>query len=140
MKTEPWPAARGLRASYSLEFQRAFLQNEPNFLTPSQSVGCKIPVVAGSPAHADAREPLMAWYRQVRGEGDRLDVLVTLVEAWEREHYPMNLPDRWRRSSTIWIRMGCSLATSFLSSAVATACTVLNRRRSLTLKNDLATA
>jgi hypothetical protein len=92
MKTEPWPAARGLRASYSLEFQRAFLQNEPNFLTPSQSVGCKIPVVAESPAHADAREPLLAWYRQVRGEGDRLDVLVTLVEAWEREHYPMNLP------------------------------------------------
>ena len=26
-------------------------------------------------------------------EGDRLDVLVTLVEAWERRHYPMDLPD-----------------------------------------------
>ncbi len=26
-------------------------------------------------------------------EGDRLDVLVTLVEAWERKHYPLNLPD-----------------------------------------------
>jgi HTH-type transcriptional regulator / antitoxin HigA len=26
-------------------------------------------------------------------EGDRLDVLVTLVEAWEREHYPLDLPD-----------------------------------------------
>ena len=26
-------------------------------------------------------------------EGDRLDVLVTLVEAWERKHYPMDLPD-----------------------------------------------
>ncbi len=23
-------------------------------------------------------------------EGDRLDVLVTLVEAWERKHYPMD--------------------------------------------------
>jgi HTH-type transcriptional regulator/antitoxin HigA len=22
-------------------------------------------------------------------EGDRLDVLVTLVEAWERQHYPL---------------------------------------------------
>jgi HTH-type transcriptional regulator / antitoxin HigA len=22
--------------------------------------------------------------------GDRLDVLVTLVEAWERKHYPLN--------------------------------------------------
>ena len=26
-------------------------------------------------------------------EGERLDVLVTLVEAWERAHYPMELPD-----------------------------------------------
>lgn len=26
-------------------------------------------------------------------EGERLDVLVTLVEAWERTHYPMDLPD-----------------------------------------------
>lgn len=25
--------------------------------------------------------------------GDRLDVLVTLVEAWERMHFPMELPD-----------------------------------------------
>ena len=26
-------------------------------------------------------------------EGDRLDLLVTLVEAWEAKHYPLNLPD-----------------------------------------------
>ena len=26
-------------------------------------------------------------------EGDRLDVLVTLVEALERKHYPLDLPD-----------------------------------------------
>jgi HTH-type transcriptional regulator/antitoxin HigA len=26
-------------------------------------------------------------------EGDRLDVLVTLVEAWERKHVPFDLPD-----------------------------------------------
>jgi HTH-type transcriptional regulator/antitoxin HigA len=26
-------------------------------------------------------------------EGDRLDVLVTLVEAWERRYYPLDLPD-----------------------------------------------
>jgi HTH-type transcriptional regulator/antitoxin HigA len=26
-------------------------------------------------------------------EGDRLDVLVTLVEAWERQHYPLSFPD-----------------------------------------------
>jgi HTH-type transcriptional regulator/antitoxin HigA len=26
-------------------------------------------------------------------EGDRLDVLATLVEAWEKKRYPMELPD-----------------------------------------------
>lgn len=26
-------------------------------------------------------------------EGDRLDILVTLVEAWEANHYPIGLPD-----------------------------------------------
>lgn len=26
-------------------------------------------------------------------QGDRLDVLVTLVEAWERTHFPLDLPD-----------------------------------------------
>jgi HTH-type transcriptional regulator / antitoxin HigA len=27
-------------------------------------------------------------------EGDRLDVLVTLVEAWEAKHHSLALPDR----------------------------------------------
>ena len=26
-------------------------------------------------------------------EGERLDVLVTLIEAYERKHYPLDLPD-----------------------------------------------
>ncbi len=26
-------------------------------------------------------------------EGERLDILVTLVEAYERQHYPLDLPD-----------------------------------------------
>ena len=26
-------------------------------------------------------------------DGDRLDVLVTLVEAWEAKHFPLDLPD-----------------------------------------------
>ncbi|MDB5985235.1 MAG: Transcriptional regulator, family [Nevskia sp.] len=26
-------------------------------------------------------------------EGDRLDILVTLIEAYERRHYPIDLPD-----------------------------------------------
>ena len=25
--------------------------------------------------------------------GDKLDIMVTLIEAWEREHYPMDYPD-----------------------------------------------
>jgi hypothetical protein len=26
-------------------------------------------------------------------QGDHLDVLVTLIEAWEAKHYPLDLPD-----------------------------------------------
>ena len=37
-------------------------------------------------------ETLMAAGRDTP-EGDRLDVLVTLVEAWEARHYPLDLPD-----------------------------------------------
>ena len=33
--------------------------------------------------HAEANSP----------DGDRLDVLVTLIEAYERKHFPMDLPD-----------------------------------------------
>ena len=38
-----------------------------------------------------AIEGLMTAKRNTR-EGDRLDVLVTLVEAWEQRHYPLDLP------------------------------------------------
>ncbi|MDE0152989.1 MAG: transcriptional regulator [Gammaproteobacteria bacterium] len=37
-------------------------------------------------------ESLMAARRNTP-EGDRLDVLVTLVEAWEIKHYSLDLPD-----------------------------------------------
>jgi HTH-type transcriptional regulator/antitoxin HigA len=37
-------------------------------------------------------EQLMNAKRGTR-EGDRLDVLVTLVEAWEAKNYPIDLPD-----------------------------------------------
>lgn len=37
-------------------------------------------------------EGLMA-ARPATPEGDRLDVLATLVEAWERKQFPMELPD-----------------------------------------------
>ena len=37
-------------------------------------------------------EKLMTAKRNT-SDGDRLDVLVTLVEAWERKHFPLDLPD-----------------------------------------------
>ena len=45
--------------------------------------------------HRRALEEIEALMDAKRGtsEGDRLDVLVTLVEAWEAKHYPMDLPD-----------------------------------------------
>ena len=39
-----------------------------------------------------AVEELMA-ARQGTRDGERLDVLVTLIEAYERRHFPMELPD-----------------------------------------------
>ena len=37
-------------------------------------------------------------------EGDELDILATLIEAYEREHYPIDLPTRSKRSSFDWNR------------------------------------
>jgi HTH-type transcriptional regulator/antitoxin HigA len=37
-------------------------------------------------------EGLMNAGRNTR-EGDRLDAVVALVDAWERKHYPLDLPD-----------------------------------------------
>ena len=57
-------------------------------------------------------------------EGDRLDVLVTLVEAWERKHEPMDPPDpieaiRFRmEQSGLTLRLESSL-TSEESIAIA---------------------
>ena len=54
--------------------------------------------IAPIKSHRDYRrvlreiEGLMDAKRNSR-EGDRLDVLVALVEAWERKHYVIDLPD-----------------------------------------------
>lgn len=42
-------------------------------------------------------------------EGERLDVLATLVEAYERKHFP---PTRWRPSSSGWSSRGSRPRTS----------------------------
>ena len=79
-------------------------------------------------------ETLMA-ARPGTPEGDRLDVLATLVEAWEKKHYPMELPDP---VEAIRFRMEQSgLAAKDLVPMIGKlnrVYEVLNRKRSLTLQ------
>ena len=68
-------------------------------------------------------------------EGDRLDVLVTLVEAWEARHYPLDLPDP---AAAIRYHMEQNgLAPKDLAPYVGSrnrVYEVLNRKRPLSLK------
>ena len=68
-------------------------------------------------------------------EGDRLDVLTTLVEAYERAHFPMDLPDA---VEAIKFRMEQSgLTVKDLEPVIGRknrVYEVLSRRRSLTLR------
>jgi HTH-type transcriptional regulator / antitoxin HigA len=68
-------------------------------------------------------------------EGDRLDVLVTLVEAWERKHYPLDLPDPVEAIKYHMDQNGLSPRDliPFIGSRNRVH-EVLNRRRPLTLK------
>lgn len=45
--------------------------------------------------HADALRRIEELWGSAQGteDGDLLDVLVTLVEVYEREHFPINMPD-----------------------------------------------
>ena len=42
--------------------------------------------------HALKRIERLMTAKRGTAEGDCLDVLVTLVEAWERRHYPLDFP------------------------------------------------
>ncbi len=67
-------------------------------------------------------------------EGDRLDVLVTLVEAYERAHFPMDLPDPIEAIKFVMDQRG--LSAKDLEPAIGRlnrVYEVLNRRRPLTL-------
>jgi HTH-type transcriptional regulator / antitoxin HigA len=79
-------------------------------------------------------EALMTAKRNTRG-GDRLDVLVTLVEAWERKHYPLDLPDPVEAIKYHMDQNGLSPRDliPFIGSRNRVH-EVLNRRRPLTLK------
>ena len=68
-------------------------------------------------------------------EGDHLDVLVTLIEAWEGKHYPMDLPDPIEAIKYHMEQRGLSPRdlVPFIGSRNRVH-EVLNRKRSLTLK------
>jgi HTH-type transcriptional regulator / antitoxin HigA len=55
-------------------------------------------------------------------EGDRLDILVTLVEAWEARHYPPDSPIPSMQSNITWNKRGLSHGILYVSSAVEIAC------------------
>lgn len=67
-------------------------------------------------------------------EGDRLDVLVTLVEAYEREHFPMELPDPVEAIKFVMEQQGLTIKD--LESVIGRSnriYEILNRTRPLTL-------
>jgi len=68
-------------------------------------------------------------------EGERLDVLVTLVEAYERKHYPLDLPDPVEAIKFEMAQKG--LTVKDLEPMIGKSNRVyeiLNRKRTLTLK------
>ena len=66
--------------------------------------------------------------------GDRLDVLVTLIEAWERTHFPMELPDAVEAIKFRMEQQGLTVKDLDPLIGVATIVNeVLNRKRGLTL-------
>lgn len=68
-------------------------------------------------------------------EGDRLDVLVTLAEAWEAKHYPLDLPDAIEAIRYHMEQNG--LAPRDLAPFIGNrnrVYEILNRKRPLTLK------
>ena len=71
-------------------------------------------------------------------EGERLDVLTTLVEAYEAKHYPMELPDPVEAIKFEMERRG--LTVKDLEPMIGKSNRVyeiLNHKRSLTLPDDL---
>ena len=68
-------------------------------------------------------------------EGEKLDVLVTLVEAYEQKHYPLDLPDPVEAIKFEMEQKG--LTVKDLEPMIGKSnrvYEVLNRKRSLTLK------
>ena len=67
-------------------------------------------------------------------QGDRLDVLVTLVEAYERKHFPMDLPDAVDAIKFQMDQQGLTIKDlEPLIGRSNRVYEILNRKRSLTL-------
>jgi HTH-type transcriptional regulator/antitoxin HigA len=68
-------------------------------------------------------------------DGDRLDVLATLVEAWERRHFPMELPEPVDAIRFQMEQAGLSARDLVpMIGQLNRVYEVLNRRRPLTLR------
>jgi HTH-type transcriptional regulator/antitoxin HigA len=67
-------------------------------------------------------------------QGDRLDVLVTLVAAWEEKHYPIEAPDAVAAIKFAMEQRGLTRRDlePYIGSRARVA-EILNRKRSLTL-------
>jgi HTH-type transcriptional regulator/antitoxin HigA len=79
-------------------------------------------------------ETLMAARRNTAA-GERLDVLVTLVEAYERKHFPMDVPDPVAAIKFVMEQRGLSAKDlEPMLGRPNRVYEVLNRKRPLTLK------
>jgi HTH-type transcriptional regulator/antitoxin HigA len=68
-------------------------------------------------------------------DGERLDVLVTLVEAYERKHYPLDLPDPVEAIKFAMERRGLGVKDLVpLIGPANRVYEVLNRKRALSLR------
>jgi HTH-type transcriptional regulator/antitoxin HigA len=67
-------------------------------------------------------------------EGDRLDVLATLVEAWEKKRYPMELPDPVEAIKFRMEQSGLAAKDLVPIGQLNRVYEVLNRKRPLTLQ------
>ena len=68
-------------------------------------------------------------------EGEKLDVLVTLVEAWEHKHYPLDLPDPVEAIKFEMEQKGLTVKDLVpMIGKSNRVYEILNRKRSLTLK------
>ena len=74
-------------------------------------------------------------FRPHAPDGERLDILVTLVEAYERKHFPMDLPDPIAAIRFVMEQRGLTVRDlEPMLGRPNRVYEVLNRRRPLTLK------